>query len=267
MEDRETEDPLVQVTTNIYNGMDKDLPRFLQAIAGLDYPKNRIRIAATVSPSEDYSLQALLEWLIETGYEDWNVRYINAPDSPVKRFRTWTCGNWSRALMRAQFKGKEDADYMFICDSDVVEIPSQTIHELISLDVDIVAPYTYVDPTHLPENYFRGRRYFFDEWGFRFLKGPYPGYHFNHTLADLYARNMERDPSIGADLEKRLIPMQSVGACPVLIKGEVIRNVWYEGDQAIVGFCKEARKAGYKVWAYPDIECLHTWRGRHGSET
>lgn len=258
-------EPLVQITTNIKDGMDKELPRYLRAIARLDYPKERIRIAATVSPSKDYSLQHFLEWLVKNEYEDWNVRYIKAPESPIKRFRTWTCGNWSRALMRAQFKGKEDADYMFICDSDVTEIPPETLRTLIDLDVDIVAPYVYVDPVKLPENYFRGRRWFFDEWGFRFLKGPHPGYHFNHTIPDIYARNMEKDQSIGAILEKRIIPMISVGACPVLIKAEVVRNVWYEGNMAIVGFCKEARKAGYKVWAYPDLECVHTWKGRHGN--
>lgn len=249
--------PRVQIQSCVRQGS-WWLPKFLEQLDSIDYPKDHIRYAFVEGGSTDASREILLDWLKDK--KDVLYRQIDMTPGLQLRQRMWFSGNQARRLLQRELPGAEPVDYLFICDCDVIKIPENILRELIALDVDIVAPYVYVDPQDHPGNPYRNKEVFFDTWAFRFLHGPHPGFTFNSAIIHLYARNMERDPTIQADLEKGLIPMQSVGACPVLIKAEVVKAVDYWGNEAIVGFCNEAREKGYKIWSYPAMRCLHRWR-------
>jgi len=142
----------------------------------------------------------------------------------------------------------DDEDYYFNVDSDVIYMPPETLKVLIEKDVDIIAPYVYIDSSKTKGNKWAGKHQFYDTWCYRFKGVEWD----NKNLTAI--RMIEKaDPKTG------LIEMNSVGANPVLIKREVIEEVEYHGDAAIVGFCFQARKFGYKIYSYPTIECIHAW--------
>ena len=249
-------DPIVLIAFGAKNEA-ITLPAFLEQIDGLDYPEDRLRYAAVTADSDDDTVDIILEWL--KGKKDAYWRHFT-PDLPLRR-RMFTSTNYIRHYFTAVLPNVEPAEFMFHCDADVTKIPPETLRTLIELDVDIVAPYVYASPEQHIMNQFRGQKVFRDVWGYRFKYGPYPGLQFNSSVPEYYKRNMDSNKSIKADLDKRLIPMISVGANPILIKRRVLESMpWYDGLYATPGWCMEADKAGFGVWAYPDLECIHDWR-------
>jgi hypothetical protein len=234
------------------------LPRFLEQLDGLDYPEDKIRYAVTEGHSTDDTLNIVTEWLKTK--KDWMLFKHNIREDIVVRERMFYSSNLFHHIFKSDLKYYPSCEYIFKCDCDVVMIPPETLRTLISLDVDIVAPYIYIDPEIDMRNRFREEKIFYDMWGYRHLYGPYPGQQRNPSIHEYYKRNIERDQSIRADLSKRLLPMKSVGANPVLIKRDVFLNVEYDGNKATPGLVMEAVKQGYKAWAYPDLECYHSWR-------
>jgi len=235
------------------------LPRFLEQIDNLDYPKDRLRYACVEGGSKDNTRGIILDWMkpkkntffIQHDMDDAKFRH---------RERMFYSSNLWRHYVKTHFKGVEPVDYVFQCDADVVKIPQETLKTLIDLDVDIVAPYIYIDPENNYKNPYRNTHTFYDVWGYRHLYGPHPGLQFNPNIHMYYKRRMLNDDTIKADKEKHLLPMICVGANPVLAKREVYEKVWYTGDKATPGWCMAAREQGFKVWAYPELECLHDWR-------
>ena len=225
------------------------LPRFLQQLDNLDYPKDRIQYSFSCAPHPDNTMKILTKWLEDK--DNYYLRMTKMPKNWHTRRRMWTASNYSRRFAVMDSPEQDKVEYIFHSDSDVVSIPPDTLKRLVALDVDIVHPYIYVEKTHI----------FYDSYSFRYMYGPYanvwpPPPHW----ADWYKQNIGK-PDVHADMEKRVIPMKSVGANPILIKREVMDNVWYDGvsNEAIVGFCNLARQKGYKIWSYPDIECLHSY--------
>lgn len=251
--------PLVLVAFGAKDEAD-NLPTFLEQIDNLDYPEDRLRYACVTADSEDDTVDIILEWLRTKKDTYW--RHVTL-DLPLRK-RMFTSTNYIRHYAVAMLPNVEPVDYMFQCDADVIYTPPETLNVLIELDLDIVAPYIYVSDEHHHKNQFRDQKIFRDVWGYRFKYGPHPGLQFNYNIHDYYKRNMERDKSIQADLVKRVIPMQSVGANPILIKREVLENVQYDGLHATPGWCIKADSMGYGVWSYPDLECIHDWRKQLG---
>ena len=238
---------------------EKTLPRFLQQIDNLDYPKDRLRYACVEGGSTDNTREIILDWM-KPKKNTFFIQHDMDDTELNHRERMFCSSNLWRHYIKTKFKGVEPVDYVFQCDADVTHIPPETLKTLIALDVDIVAPYIYVDNENHIQNRWRGGHTFYDVWGYRHLYGPYPGLQFNYGVHDYYKRNIDRDKTIKADTVKRLLPMQCVGANPILAKREVYEKVWYTGLFATPGWCMTAREAGFKVWAYPELECIHDWR-------
>ena len=251
-------EPLVLIGF-IARNAEKTIPRFLEQIDNLDYPKNRLRYACVEGGSTDKTREIILDWM-KPKKNTFFIQHDMDDDKLSHRERMFCSSNLWRHYVKTRFKGVEPVDYVFQCDADVIGIPSETLKTLINLDVDIVAPYIYVDQEKHPRNIWETTKTFSDIWGYRHLYGPYPGLQFNSSIHEYYKRNLVRDKSIRADTEKRLLPMQSVGANPILVKREVYEKVWYTDCKATPGWCDLARTYGFKVWAYPDIECIHDWR-------
>ena len=258
------------------------LPRNLAAIDGLDYPTGLLSYSYVYSPSQDDTLDLLYQWLktktrwtlqqLEIPADNWMTRQRNhrflthmkpileqyakdhvddgsftyalpldAVPSGVSHYQVWTAKQYLLKVIGGE-------DYYFNVDSDIIAMPPDTLRTLVEKDVDIVAPYVYVDPAPVEGNPWAGQREFYDTWCYRFAGVEWTNSH--RTAIEMLDHV---DPVTG------LIEMESVGANPVLIKREVIDEVAYHGDEAIVGFCYQARKYGFKVYACPAVECLHAW--------
>jgi glycosyltransferase involved in cell wall biosynthesis len=248
-------EPIVLIASGIKNEA-KTLPAFFEQIDNLDYPKDRLRYALYTSPSTDNTLDLVYQWLKDKPDAWWHNMTINL----TLRKRMYLQGNYMRHYATLKQPDIEPIEYIFHCDADIIEIPPETLKLLIGLDLDIVAPYVYVSDEHHPLNKFRGLKIFRDVWGYRFKHGPHPGLQFNPSVMGYYKRNIDRDKSIQADMVKRVIPKQSVGANPVLYRASLYDKVQYDGLYAFPGWCLELDKAGYGVWCYPELECVHDWR-------
>jgi len=235
------------------------LPRFLEQIDNLDYPKDMLRYACVEGGSTDNTREIILEWM-KSKKNTFFIQHDMDDDKLIHRERMFASSNLWRHYVKTTFKGVEPVDFVFQCDVDVTVIPPETLKTLIDLDVDIVAPYIYVDNENHPQNKWMGGKTFSDIWGYRHLYGPFPGLQFNYSIHEYYKRNLDKNKSIKADLVKRLLPMQCVGANPILAKRAVYEKIWYTGLKATPGWCDLAREHGFKVWAYPDLECVHDWR-------
>lgn len=118
----------------------------------------------------------------------------------------------------------EDIDALAYVESDLLWQPEVFLRLVARLErgADVVAPLTFAGVA------------FYDIWAFRALDGrrwsPFHPYH----------------PDARFDGE--LTRMNSVGSCLVM-RGEVARRCRIRDDQAIVGFCADARAQGYGVFA------------------
>ena len=251
-------EPLVLIGFVARNA-ESTLPRFLEQIDNLDYPKNRLRYACVEGGSTDKTREIILEWM-KTKKNVFFIQHDMDDNELSHRERMFCSSNLWRHYVKTAFKGVEPVDYVFQCDVDVTGIPPETLRTLIALDVDIVAPYIYVDNENHVQNQWRGGNSFYDLWGYRHLHGPHPGIQWNYSIHEYYKRNMDRDKTIQADTVKRLLPMECVGANPILAKREVYEAIWYTGRKATPGWCGLAREHGFRVWSYPDIGCIHDWR-------
>ena len=141
-------------------------------------------------------------------------------------------------------------------DADIVEIPPDTLGKLVDKivngfngqAVDIIAPYVFIASGG---NWAKGRgkEQFYDTWGFRFL----------NEKDDVHDISVypQKAALVGPD---DLIEMRTIGSC-WLFKADIIRNgiLFALDPEACVGWCRRAHKAGYRVWSYPSIRCLHSW--------
>jgi hypothetical protein len=130
---------------------------------------------------------------------------------------------------------RPDDDFVINVESDLRWAPLDLLQLIATLknrpDIDIIAPAVYC-----------GAR-FYDTWAFRFPGeqafsfDPYPPVH----------------PSL--DME-RPTELASVGSC-VVMRGDVARACRMAHDDAVVGFCREARERGYRVWTDFRVSIFH----------
>jgi len=248
-------EPVVLIASGVMNE-EITLLKFFEQIDNLDYPKDRLRYAIYTSPSTDDTINLVLEWLKDKPDAWWHNMSLDLP----LRKRMCLQGNYMRHYATLQQEGIEPVELIFHCDADIIEIPPETLKLLVELDLDVVAPYVYMSDEHHPKNKFRGLKIFRDIWGYRFKYGPHTGLQFNSGVAEYYKRNYLTVDSIKADKERHLIPMMSVGANPVLYRASLYGKVQYDGLHAFPGWCLELDKAGYGIWCYPLIDCVHDWR-------
>jgi hypothetical protein len=125
----------------------------------------------------------------------------------------------------------KDEDFVVIDDGDVVKIPKTFLAETTNLNLDIVAPGIWIDQTNPPQ--------FFDTFVFRTLDG-------------------KKFPPFGIPYKNSKLPIQlnSVGTL-VVVKGNIFKKIAFDNPAPTLQFCKNARKAGFKVWFAPWIEVYH----------
>jgi len=220
----------------------KFLPQFLHEMSNLDYPKEKLRWVWIYGKSVDNTLSIILDFHREQPYkfEVYEEPLVERPiQSPLYNARL--CNEFKKL-----YRGEE---YVLFADCDIVEIPRETLKELIRVDKDIVAPYVYMRRGD-------GREVFYDTYVFRFHGWKFESVEHNGKVYT-YMDPIFKDA-------KEPVELDSVGTF-LLIKAKVFLSVDWENPVPHLQFCKNARKKGFKVWALPYLKIYHA--NVEGTET
>lgn len=132
---------------------------------------------------------------------------------------------------------KDDDDIVVYVESDLIWHPQVLLHlgsQLLELNLDIVSPLIFAG-----EN-------FYDVWGYRGLDGqmfgPFKPYHSSVGWSNSH--------NLG------LTEVSSVGSCLVM-KAHVARECRMIDNECLVGFCRDARNKGYRVWVDSRVKINH----------
>jgi len=227
------ETPRVMICLLVKNDA-KHLPQFLNAMKNLDYPKDRLRWIWIYGKSIDDTLSIILEFHKKESYK------YEVYEEPV--FERLLPNALYVARLCNEFKKMyQGEEYVLFADSDIVEMPPETLKELIRVDKDIVAPYVYRRTSD-------GKEFFYDTYVFR-----WHGWKFERVEYKGIVYGYEKPVFAN---EKQPVELDSVGTF-LLIKGEVFKKVDWDNPAPHLQFCKNARKAGYKVWALPYLKIYH----------
>jgi len=209
----------------------KYLPRFLATMNKLDYPKTKLRWVWIYGKSKDNTLQIILDFHKKHSYK-YEVYEEFPIHMPVRS------SLYVAELCNAFKELYKDEEYVLFADTDVVQVPRNTLKEMVKVNKDIVAPYVYIE----------GTKQFFDTYVFRIN-----GYRFDKVVLNGKVYDSLNPPFKD---EKKPVELDSVGTF-ILIKGEVFKRVRWENPAPHLQFCKNARKLGYKVYALPYIKIYH----------
>jgi len=119
----------------------RTLPKFLEEMTKLDYPKDKLRWVWIYGKSVDNTLDIILDFHKKNSYkyeiyeEPVFERKLNSP-----LYNARLCNEF-KSLLR-------DEEYVLFADTDITKMPKNTIKELVKVNKDVVAPYVYIEGTN-----------------------------------------------------------------------------------------------------------------------
>jgi len=128
-------------------------------------------------------------------------------------------------------KVPQDAEVVIYVEGDLVWSAQDllALAEQLRPGIDVIAPSVWAGPS------------FYDIWGFR----------------DLTGRKFDSGPPYSPALNgERLTELETAGSCLVM-RGEVARSCRASDDEEIVGFCKDARSKGFRVFTDWQTRIFH----------
>jgi len=222
-----------------------DLGRFVRQIDALDWPDDAMRLYLIEGDSRDHTYDELCKWQRGSGRDIVVMQHHlghtpkGSVTDPDRMIDCSTVG--SRAVWSALLDGW--AQYILWIESDLIWGP-QLLSKLIATRVDIVAPWVAVEhpPTHNTDHAWleankRKGSVLYDTWSFR-------------QLPDGATFDREQPPP------SEPFPLYSAGSC-LLMTARAARAGVHASDRAIVGWCEQARRAGYRVWCDPRVRVWH----------
>jgi len=212
----------------------KYLPKFLEAMKNLDYPKDKLKWVWLYGKSVDDTLQIILDFHKKESYK------FEVYEDPVFE-RLLPSALYNARLCNEFKKLYQGEEYILFPDSDIVELPPKTLKELIRADKDIVAPYVY---RRTKDN----KEVFYDTYVFRFH-----GWKFEHVEHEGIVYGYESPIFMAL---KEPVELDSVGSF-FLIKSKVFQSISWDNPVPHLQFCNNAREAGFKVWALPYLKVYH----------
>lgn len=132
-----------------------------------------------------------------------------------------------------------DADVLVYVESDLLWDAATIIQciDRLKVGVDVIAPMIFAGTT------------FYDVFAFRGLDGsrfaPFAPYHM--SVAEAGAVTSSISPS-GLSVPGGLVEVSSAGSCLVM-RAEVAWQCRVPPEDGLVGFCRDARTKGFKIWA------------------
>jgi hypothetical protein len=237
----------VAVCSISYNSASRGhLPRHTRQCAALDWPHEALRFYVAEGDSVDNTWAGLNAWAerdarVRLGKHDLHFTRFKGSVADTDRLR---CCSFMASYARAMALTDGWADWLLWVESDLIWEPD-LLARLMATGKDYVAPWVMVnlagngadDPAVLRRGE-ASQLWFYDTWGFRHTDGR----HFTP---------LEPRPKVP-------FRINSAGSC-LLVRAEVARRSNEVNDLAIVGWCDQARAAGYEVWADPATEVWHPW--------
>lgn len=232
-EERESQEkPRVLICITAKNDA-KFLPRFLEQMKDLNYPKEKLKWIWMYGKSIDDTLDLILDFHKKTPYQ------FEVYEEPVFENKTRS-SLWIADLLNFFKKLWKDEDYILFPDCDIVKIPPETLNVLIGAKKDIVAPYIWIEGSK--------PRQFFDTYIFRVNNKTYANVEIDGKKYDAWNPPFKDS--------KEPVQLQSVGSF-ILIKSKVFNKVSWDNPAPHYQFCKAARNSGFTVWSLPFLEIEH----------
>ena len=204
------------------------LPAFFKQVENMTYPDNKLRLVFSYGNSNDKTLDLIKEYKEKSKYK------VEVFAEPQDRFLKMGGAQCAAAIYK-DFQQLLDEDYFLLLDSDLTKIPPNLIQELMRVQADIVAPYTWSE----------NKRHFYDNFIFRIQN----------------LRFSPQDPP-GNKLTYP-IRVGSCGCC-FLADGKVWKETEIANPYPNLTFCYNAARAGALVAAVPYLECEHVDLEKYG---
>ncbi|NPV54133.1 MAG: hypothetical protein HPY71_11505 [Firmicutes bacterium] len=209
---------------------------YLDHIYNLDFPKDDLSLCFVINDSTDRTKEILMSFAREHKDEYRQIRILEHDLGQIEDQRTWNVRKKIyvslaelRNILVEQALDME-ADYLFSVDSDIL-VPPYTLKELIVADKDIVSAQIWNDPSKVFPNIMAHR---------------------NGSITHYL------------DFPKNALFQCDVTGAVYLLKKKVLEEVRYcyheQGED--VGFCLEAKKKGFEIWANSKIACKHMMERR-----
>ncbi|MBX6377289.1 MAG: glycosyltransferase family 2 protein [Clostridia bacterium] len=203
------------------------LPAYLEALARLDYPADRLSFAFVVNDSTDESLAILRRFQSRGGYRRIEVVELRTGLPPDRRWRRAELGVYRRlALARNRLLAMlRDERFLFSVDTDIL-VPPDALARLLANDRDVCAALVYNDARNL-----------------------YP-----NAMCDVGGR-LVHCFHFPPDRPFRV----AVTGAVYLLSARVCRVARYD-DHPLgedVPFCQAARAVGFELWLDPRVRCRH----------
>lgn len=267
LDKRKYENQSVVILTPIHNS-ENDLVQYAQLIRELDYPKHKLSIVFGEDGSEDQTLKVgrdLLDEFRQQGFRRAEIYHFNLTgqitgdwnsihDQVLQYKRRKHLAKARNLLLKT---GLKDEEYVLWIDADVGVLPSDLIQQLIYANVDVVTPcclYKKGQYTNVyDKNSWRETEYSLQEQT-KLSKTQLVLEGYGPTIR-LYLPHLRG--------EGRVVPLDGVGGCSLLVKAECHRkglNFPEEIFQFHIeteGLAKLARSMGFGVYGLPFVEVYH----------
>lgn len=207
------------------------LPKYLEHIYNIDYPKEELIPCFILNDSTDNSERLLNEFMKKHGREYKNfiicVEHLDQVEDQrthAVRQKIYHSLAWLRNQLLSQAISKK-VDYLFSVDSDIL-VPRNILKDLIAADKDVVAAQIWNDdgkkfPNIMIQQEGKIKHYF--------------------------------------DFPKQVLFPCDVTGAVYLMKRKVFTSTRYEfhrqGED--IGFCLNAKNQGFEIWADSRIQCTH----------
>lgn len=220
------------VIMSLFRDCQSAIQRYSQQYYDLEWPFGNKTIVAVENDSKDMTKRLLRNWV---GH-DFTVHLISN-DFAYPRYGSVVSVERFRNLSTVFNMGLDyilrhiPAKYVLFVESDLIYQPDLAVRlkQIVDVTNGIVAPMIYTQRD----------RIFYDIWGFRTLDGQgFPCQHESHFA------------KLG------FYEVMSAGSC-LMFNREVIHKGARPDDEALVGFCKQAKALGFPTYVDFSTEIVH----------
>lgn len=255
----------VLILTPIHNS-EYDLDQYFDMIKSLSYPHHLISVALGEDSSTDNTVEAALKSLkLLSDFNSGQVFHFNYSHS--------VHGPWGQKHLKAiQLKRRmhlavvrndllrkalSNEDWVIWIDSDIQVLPEDIIQQLIWADKDVVTPCCLSRGYDVVRSYDRNIWRETNEslaWQ-RTLPSDYLVLEGYGPVRRIYIHDLRG--------EGRLVPIDGVGGCTLLVRGRCHRNGLifpekvYKHSIETEGLARMAQDMGYSVYGLPFVEIFH----------
>jgi glycosyltransferase involved in cell wall biosynthesis len=246
--------PNVLILTPL-KGAVRHLPRYVELIERLDWPRDHLSVALLEGDSAD-GTYAVAEGLLprlgrrarraELYKRDFGFNMPAGVPRWAPAFQLMRRSVLARARNHLLFRALDDEDWVLWIDVDVIDYPPDILRELLAAMVDIVVPHCVNTPG--------GKTFDLNNWA---AEGTV-------TLADARGSGLMRLDAVGgtmllirADVHRDglVFPTYRYGVESPKIRKD--HPLWGKGEIETEGLGAMASDMGIQCWGMPDIEIIH----------